>query len=799
MGAVRRRLCCGTTVLLSCTPNLWEDARAFGLCVGWAQSSLDANGVGGMPKLSRSRQALSTTELAENVTKMRWLVNVSHLSLSQIYTARQVKDTQPDLSLHEIEVLQWMVDGKTSSEVSKLMTLSEITVDFHIKRAVAKLEAFCGLPLNRQEYQRITWHAGRVEPQESVQRRTEPQLDRPNTEGTEMSQVTVFDTSPGPARKGFRSPRPRLGAAAHSARPSVVSAAIQFLSSGEVRRDQASEARRPRVKPIEEVEVGDLVWAWDSDARTLVKRPVVRLFQHAAKPVMDIVIRNGDGESRTISATVEHPFWVESQGWVSAKDLAPGDRLKQIDEDAAPLRVASVGALQATADVFNFEVAGVHNYFVGIDGVLVHNSSSKARPADGKGVGVRYSGLDSDGVHPASAFANRQRGMAREAQQAKVEQLRQQQAGKPAALATTAPLVYPNRLKFWDYAKVYVGGVAAAIGGVVMGAGLVSADAGSVIQLGFGTVSKLRSLAHNGFARYAYDGIKQHALDLVKKGVGDDGAAGVKYLQTNWGGGFREKWVMAMSPDGKADIQARAPLLEKIGKALKANDLEGAKRFEKQYMGEAKRANFWASTRTLGILGRNVAMVSGVLAAASPIAKYWIAGWDTSSGWQKAAAGGVAFLSLKAARAASQYVEHTLRMDRNRTNDPVQKVLQRAHQSEVWRNYSKNYGWAVAMEGLNAALAYSQGDKGSAVARIAIAAGSAGMAYLVGIDSRQWRAGPYAAKENPGGYKDIATVQEPTNAQDSPRLHKWGVAVSGTLGALGSVVTTVSSIVRLVK
>ena len=30
-----------------------------------------------------------------------------------------------------------------------------------------------------------------------------------------------------------------------------------------------------------------------------------------------------------------------------------------------------------TADVYNFEVEGTHNYFAGKDGVLVHNMSDK--------------------------------------------------------------------------------------------------------------------------------------------------------------------------------------------------------------------------------------------------------------------------------------------------------------------------------------------------------------------------------------------------------------------------------------
>lgn len=122
------------------TPKLWEDARSFGLCIGWCQSSLDAVGVGGMLTLSRSHDALSESELASQGIKFRWLVNVAHLSLARIHIAKLMSNTQRSLTAREVEVLKWTADGKTSSEVSDLLDVSENTVNFHIKNAVAKLQ-----------------------------------------------------------------------------------------------------------------------------------------------------------------------------------------------------------------------------------------------------------------------------------------------------------------------------------------------------------------------------------------------------------------------------------------------------------------------------------------------------------------------------------------------------------------------------------------------------------------------------------------------------------------------------------
>jgi LuxR family transcriptional regulator len=128
-----------TNAVFEATPNLWEESQSAGLRFGWAQSSLDAVGVGGMLSLARSYDALSPKELALQEVKMRWLVNISHLALSRLYVSELVKESQPDLTLREVEVLKWTADGKSSNEIADLLSISENTVNFHIKNSVAKL------------------------------------------------------------------------------------------------------------------------------------------------------------------------------------------------------------------------------------------------------------------------------------------------------------------------------------------------------------------------------------------------------------------------------------------------------------------------------------------------------------------------------------------------------------------------------------------------------------------------------------------------------------------------------------
>jgi DNA-binding CsgD family transcriptional regulator len=123
--------------LFASTPQLWSEAQSHGLRVGWAQSSLDANGVVGMLTLARSGEQLSATELESKESRMQWLVNVAHLALTQALTPMLVQDVH--LTSRELEVLKWTADGKTSGEIAQILAISSETVNFHVSNATAKL------------------------------------------------------------------------------------------------------------------------------------------------------------------------------------------------------------------------------------------------------------------------------------------------------------------------------------------------------------------------------------------------------------------------------------------------------------------------------------------------------------------------------------------------------------------------------------------------------------------------------------------------------------------------------------
>ncbi len=126
--------------LFTSSRQFWEDARAHGLRVGWAQSSFDAKGVAGMLTLARSDDDLSAAEISANSLRMSWLAQAAHESLARLIAKRS--NEQPVLlTAREVDVLRWTADGKTSGDVGQIMNISERTVNFHVNNAVEKLGA----------------------------------------------------------------------------------------------------------------------------------------------------------------------------------------------------------------------------------------------------------------------------------------------------------------------------------------------------------------------------------------------------------------------------------------------------------------------------------------------------------------------------------------------------------------------------------------------------------------------------------------------------------------------------------
>ena len=84
-----------------------------------------------------------------------------------------------------------------------------------------------------------------------------------------------------------------------------------------------------------------------------------------------------------IVTTVDHPFYVNSRGFVKAGELAIGDELLDPNKNILLVENFDVELTEEPVKVYNFEVEDFHTYHVGRLGVLVHNA--------GKEYGKQYS------------------------------------------------------------------------------------------------------------------------------------------------------------------------------------------------------------------------------------------------------------------------------------------------------------------------------------------------------------------------------------------------------------------------
>ena len=123
---------------------------------------------------------------------------------------------------------------------------------------------------------------------------------------------------------------------------------------------------RGGIKPIEQVTEQEEVQSWDEKAGQSAWEKVVKTFRRSASRLVRLVAGRD-----TLWSTPEHPYYTES-GWKMASEIKPGLKLRLASGlFAAALSTTSV---DTAVTVYNFEVARTHNYCIGSQGIIVHNS-----------------------------------------------------------------------------------------------------------------------------------------------------------------------------------------------------------------------------------------------------------------------------------------------------------------------------------------------------------------------------------------------------------------------------------------
>jgi LuxR family transcriptional regulator len=121
-------------------PQMWDEARAFGLRYGWGQASFAPNGAVGLVSLGRSNEPIGCLELRRKEPALRSLVNAAHEALSARIDKTRLQLTG-DLTKQEVEMLRWTADGKSAPQLAEIAELSVNTVEWHLKNAQGKLNA----------------------------------------------------------------------------------------------------------------------------------------------------------------------------------------------------------------------------------------------------------------------------------------------------------------------------------------------------------------------------------------------------------------------------------------------------------------------------------------------------------------------------------------------------------------------------------------------------------------------------------------------------------------------------------
>lgn len=134
------------------------------------------------------------------------------------------------------------------------------------------------------------------------------------------------------------------------------------------------------LKPVDQIEAGELVMSQDIETGELGLKPVFAATRRPAGDVMSIDL--GDN---TIQATPGHAWFVSGRGWVRTKQVKPG---MMIHTARGNVEVKEVSLNRKPEETFNLIVADTHTYFVGQDRLLSFDNTPivpTARPLPGYG------------------------------------------------------------------------------------------------------------------------------------------------------------------------------------------------------------------------------------------------------------------------------------------------------------------------------------------------------------------------------------------------------------------------------
>jgi hypothetical protein len=148
--------------------------------------------------------------------------------------------------------------------------------------------------------------------------------------------------------------------------PTAVTVQSCFAPGTEVWTQTGREA-------IEKIKVGDRVLAQDVDTGELAYKPVLGV---SIRPPQER-LKIGVGADSFV-ATPGHPFWVDGKGWQLAKQLEVGQILHGVAGGTPVKNIEAIETDPTSAGYsYNLYVADFESYFVGEQGILVHDNDPR--------------------------------------------------------------------------------------------------------------------------------------------------------------------------------------------------------------------------------------------------------------------------------------------------------------------------------------------------------------------------------------------------------------------------------------
>ena len=120
-------------------------------------------------------------------------------------------------------------------------------------------------------------------------------------------------------------------------------------------------------KRIEKIEKGDEVYSYDELTGQKVLRKVRDVHEHITDTFVRIKTKTEE-----ILTTLEHPFYVKGR-YILAGFLSAGMSLTGFAGEQIEIQETEVIRYEIPQKVYNFSIEGTENYYVGEQGVLVHN------------------------------------------------------------------------------------------------------------------------------------------------------------------------------------------------------------------------------------------------------------------------------------------------------------------------------------------------------------------------------------------------------------------------------------------